>query len=591
MTELTTSGEHEDSTTAEVAADALDPLIGQTIDGRFRIVDVIGKGAMGKVYRAVQLPLNRAVAIKLLDSRYGAGKDESFKQRFLVEAALTSKLNHPNTVRVLDYGSTRDGLFFLAMEYLDGETLEKLLTKGALPWHRVLSIGQQMARALREAHELGVVHRDLKPGNVVLLHADDDADFVKVLDFGLVKSFVEGHELEGRAITQQGMLMGSPPYMAPEQGEKNRADPRSDIYSLGTMLFEMLTGKPPFTGGGALEVILKHVNQPVPPIVTPSKFEAPPEALRAIVLRCLAKSPMDRFQSMDELLLALQDVSVPSRSIEPEPQAKTEAAVPVTFPPPEPVVFAPQPRGPSVLLVAGFFVAAVAGVLGTWAVVKPAAPTKLVFHVESNPAGASVIVDGKKLGVTPIELEQVLQGNRASLQLRLEKDGFAPSEVKLVGGGGRLEVTQTLSAIGPVTKNDEPKKTEPVVAKPEPVKKAEPVIAKPEPEPVVAKPEPVVPKPEPVGTKPEPVKKAEPAVAKPEPVKKAEPVVARPEPVKKAEPGVAKVEPVKKARPEPKKKPVTAPAPPGPRPASKLDEDDGEAAPPKSELKRPTAQP
>ena len=554
MSEVTNSGEHEESQTAEVATDSLDPLIGQTIDGRFRIVEVIGKGAMGKVYRAVQLPLNRAVAIKLLDSRYGAGRDESFKQRFLVEAALTSKLNHPNTVRVLDYGSTHDGLFFLAMEYLDGDTLEKLLTKGPLPWHRVLSIGQQMARALREAHELGVVHRDLKPGNVVLLHADDDADFVKVLDFGLVKSFVEGHELEGRAITQQGMLMGSPQYMAPEQGEKNRADPRSDIYSLGTMLFEMLTGKPPFSGGGALEIIMKHVHQQVPPIVTPSKFEAVPEALQAIVMKCLAKSPMDRFQAMDELLLALQDVSVPSRT-EPQPQQQqqTEAAVPITAPPPEPppVMLAPQRRGPSILLVAGFFVAAVAGVLGTWTIVKPTAPTKLVFHVESAPPGASVIVEGKKLGLTPIDLEQALgQGNRASLELRLEKDGFAPANVRLTGGGGRLEVSQTLAPV-PVQKAEEPKKNEPA-------KKLEPVSAKP--------------------VEPEPVKQPEPVVvAKPEPVKKPEPVVAKPEVVKKPVKQVAFT-----AKPEPKKKP----APLVPRPAAKLDDDD-EGAPSKNELKRP----
>jgi serine/threonine-protein kinase len=221
----------EESKTAEVGAEALDPLVGMTLDGRFRIVEVIGKGAMGKVYRAVQVPLNRPVALKVLDSRYGAGRDESFRQRFLVEAALTAKLSHPNTVRVLDYGHTPDGLFYLAMEYLVGETLEAMLNKGAVSWRRVLGIGQQLARALKEAHTLGVVHRDLKPANIVMLNADDDTDHVKVLDFGLVKSFVDGQELEGRVITQQGMLMGSPPYMAPEQGERNRADPRSDIYS------------------------------------------------------------------------------------------------------------------------------------------------------------------------------------------------------------------------------------------------------------------------------------------------------------------------------------------------------------------------
>jgi serine/threonine protein kinase len=538
MSVATHSGEHDEPTTAEVTADALDPLIGQVVDGRFRIVDIIGRGAMGKVYRAVQLPLNRAVALKVLDSRYGAGKDETFKQRFLVEAALTSKLNHPNTVRVLDYG-TRDGLFFLAMEYLDGETLEKLLSRGPLPWHRVLNIGVQMARALREAHELGVVHRDLKPANVVLLHADDDADFVKVLDFGLVKSFVDGHELEGRAITQQGMLMGSPPYMAPEQGEKNRADPRSDIYSLGTMLFEMLTGAPPFNGGGALEVILKHVHNPVPPIVAPSKFEAVPEGLQAILNKCLAKSPMDRFQSMDELLLAMQDVVVPARLVEPPPAPKP------TVTEPTPMIVAPEPiviqRGPSALLVGGFLLAAVTGVVVTYFLARPTAPLAVAFHVESSPVGADVFVDGKKLGVTPIELEQLLgQNTRGAMELKLEKPGFAPVMVKLAAGGGRIEVMQTLSPL------------------PEP----KPVVAAP-----VAKVEPVKPPPAPV---PEPVKVAAP-LEKPVPA----PVI---EPAKKPK-SIATVRTVPK-------KQVAAPT--GPKPVSKLDEED-EAAPTKSELKRPEA--
>ncbi|MGV3623872.1 MAG: serine/threonine protein kinase [Archangium sp.] len=460
MSVITHSGENEEVKTAEVAADALDALVGQTIDGRFRIVDVIGKGAMGKVYRAVQVPLNRAVALKVLDSTYGAGREESFKQRFLVEAALHAKLNHPNTVRVVDYGSTKDGLFFLVMEYLDGDTLEQTLKRGPLPWHRVLSIGLQMARALREAHELGVVHRDLKPANVVMLHSDDDTDFAKVLDFGLVKSFVDGHELEGRAITQQGMLMGSPPYMAPEQGEKNRADPRSDIYSLGTMLFEMLTGKPPYTGTGALDIILKHVNEPIPALVTPQKYEPPPEALKTIVTRCLAKSPMDRFQSMDELILALQDVSVPVRATTNDSTA-TEAAVPIVHPPTtdEAPAFVPaaQPRSNAPLLV-GFFVAVVAGVLGTWTIVKPAPPpTRVNFHVDSTPAGANVLVDGKSLGVTPIDLEQSVG---AGLTLRLEKEGFAPLEVKLTAHGGRVDFATALTEL--------PKRE--VVPPPEPVK-------------------------------------------------------------------------------------------------------------------------
>ncbi len=449
MTEVTASGEHEDSKTSEVAPESLDPLVGQTLDGRFRIVELIGTGAMGRVYRAVQIPLNRAVALKVLDSTYGAGREESFKQRFLVEAALTAKLNHPNTVRVVDYGSTADGLFFLAMEYLDGETLEKVSQKGPLPWHRVLSIALQMARALREAHELGVVHRDLKPANVILLHADDDTDFVKVLDFGLVKSFVEGHELEGRAITQQGMLMGSPPYMAPEQGEKNRADPRSDIYSLGTMVFEMLTGKPPFTGNNVLEIIMKHVNEPLPEVKSPPQFEPVPASFKAVVAKCLAKSPMDRFQSMDELILALQDVSTPARATAPE-NTVTEAMVPLTIPPltlDDTRMTAETPVPRNWPLVLGFIIASAAGVLVTWAIVKPAPPPERAkFEITSVPPGANVVVNGQVLGVTPLVLEQA---TGAALPLKLELNGYSPMQVQLSNNGSQSSFAATLSALPP----------------------------------------------------------------------------------------------------------------------------------------------
>ena len=526
--------ESADDVTAEVEADALDPLVGVTLDGRFRVVDVIGKGAMGKVYRAVQVPLNRAVALKVLDSRYGAGREESFKQRFLVEAALTAKLSHPNTVRVLDYGSTKDGLFYLAMEYLDGESLDKLLARGPLPWRRVLSIGQQIARALREAHELGVVHRDLKPGNVLLLTLDDDADHVKVLDFGLVKSFVEGHELEGRAITQQGMLMGSPPYMAPEQGERNRADPRSDIYSLGTVLYEALTGRPPFSGGAPLEIILKHVNEPVPPLRTPRGLEPIPEALAAMVMKCLAKSPMDRFQSMDEVLSALQDVAP---AIATPAQETPSVEVPL-----------PPRRSPLVLIV-GFALAMAVGVGVTAlvlrkpapppapptveptkqddvAVAAPAAPLKVLFHIESVPPGASVTLEGRVLGVTPLDIERPAgPGGRTLLEVTLSKEGYLPMTATAGGSGGRVELFQTLQP-APAPAAKEPTK--------EPTKE-------PSKEPVKVAPKEPAPKPAPKTTK---------ATAS------------------KAQEKKQKAEPT------------------GPRPASKLDEEDEPA--PSNELKRPT---
>jgi eukaryotic-like serine/threonine-protein kinase len=433
--------EAQEDVTAEVAAEGLDPLIGVTLDGRYRIVGGIGKGAMGKVYRAVQVGLNRAVALKVLDSNYGAGKDESFRQRFLVEAALTAKLSHPNTVRIFDYGCTSDGIFYLAMEFLEGETLDRVLLKGPLGWRRVLSIGQQIARALREAHELGVVHRDLKPANVMMLSADDDTDHVKVLDFGLVKSFVEGHELEGRAITLQGMLMGSPPYMAPEQGDKNRADPRSDIYSLGCILFECLSGKPAFWGGSPLEIILKHVNEPIPALTTPPKFETIPERMVSIVNTCMQKSPMDRFQSMDEVLLTMSELAAPVST----------PSLEAPFPP----LSMARPRTARTtmrFLIVGFIVALLGGIGGTTLVLrKPSTPnqTRVRFHIETEPAGAQVIIGRVVKGVTPLDIELAAINGRAQADVTLMKEGYLPMTVTAAGSGPQIELRQKLQVKAP----------------------------------------------------------------------------------------------------------------------------------------------
>lgn len=437
-----------DDVTVEFVADDLDPVIGLTLDGRFRVVGSVGKGAMGTVYKAIQEPLNRTVALKVLDSNYGAGRDETFRQRFLVEAALTAKLSHPNTVRIIDYGCTKDGLFYLAMEYLAGSTLDRVLqAQRTLSWRRVSSIGLQIARALREAHGLGVVHRDLKPANIMVLHADNDTDHVKVLDFGLVKSFVEGHELEGRAITQLGMLMGSPPYMAPEQGDQNHADPRSDIYSLGVVMFEALTGQPPFTGRAPLEIILKHVSQPVPPVVAPSGCEPVPEMMVALVNKCLAKSPMDRFQSMEELISALQVLT----------------AAPIVTPPADTPVTAEVegvlPRHRTGLMVVGLVAALILGAVGaafvlhqptqapvvapTLEEVRPKALAQAQFRVDSEPRGAAVLLDGKAMGLTPVDFELAEAGGLTQAQLTLTLEGYRPVTVT-TARAGHIEVMQQL---------------------------------------------------------------------------------------------------------------------------------------------------
>jgi eukaryotic-like serine/threonine-protein kinase len=288
-------------------ADVGDPLIGRVLNDKFRIVEALGSGGMGRVYKAVQSPLERLVALKVLNPQYSEGKDPGFQKRFFLEAAVTSKLRHPNTVTIIDYGRTDDGVLYIAMEYLEGQTLAQLLTQvGPLPWMRVMNIAQQVARSLREAHRVGLIHRDLKPANVMVLNQEDDHDVVKVLDFGLVKSFLPDrggpNETE---ITQAGVILGSPQYMAPEQA-RNVSDPRSDVYSLGVVMFQMLMGRPPFQAAQSIDVIFKHLNEAPPIFAAVWPAHTVPQEVEALVMRCLYKRPEERFQSMDEVLEAIR---------------------------------------------------------------------------------------------------------------------------------------------------------------------------------------------------------------------------------------------------------------------------------------------
>src|SRR5256885_13043720 len=279
------------------------PLLGRVLNDRYRILEVIGHGGMGRVYKALQAPLDRLVALKILGA--GHDRDPNFYKRFFLEASVTAKLTHPNTITLYDYGRTDDGIFFIAMEFLDGRTLSQTIqSEGALAQERVIHIAQQICRSLREAHALGIIHRDLKPANVMLLRQQDDHDFVKVLDFGLVKFFSgEGPEND---ITNAGTFMGSPHYIAPEQARNQGPDQRCDIYSLGVLLYQMLTGKVPFTAPNPVDIILKHLHEaPVPPRQVRPDLPIDPQ-MESIVLRCLPKDRADRFQSMDELLGSLK---------------------------------------------------------------------------------------------------------------------------------------------------------------------------------------------------------------------------------------------------------------------------------------------
>jgi eukaryotic-like serine/threonine-protein kinase len=287
-----------------------DPLIGRVIADRFRIVSLIARGGMGKVYRAEQSPLGRVCAIKVLNPNYSGDADPEFHRRFFREASITSKITHPNCVTIFDYGKTDDDIYFMAMEYLEGQTLHMALRDiKTMAEIRVGRIATQICRAVREAHKLGVIHRDLKPANIFLVHtgqgrpSDDEDDFVKVLDFGLVKHLSERPEEQ---LTQTGLFMGSPKYMAPEQIQGGHVDERTDIYSLGIILYEMLAGKVPFERASSVNILMAHVSEKPPTMreVNPNLVCSP--AFEEIVMSCISKDPKERFSSMDHLLSAIR---------------------------------------------------------------------------------------------------------------------------------------------------------------------------------------------------------------------------------------------------------------------------------------------
>lgn len=277
-----------------------DPLIGKTLAGRFLVKSLIDRGGMGKIYRAEQQPLGRAVALKTLDLLDPNGE---FRERFFNEASIASKLTHPNTVRIFDYGRSDEGVYFLTMELLDGRSLQKVVKSEApIAPLRLIPIARQVCGALHEAHEQGIVHRDLKPGNIFLTkHGEDQDEFAKVLDFGLVKDLDSDVNL-----SQTGQALGSPLYMSPEQVEGEKVDRRSDIYSMGLVLYVALTGRVPFKRGSVATIMMQQVTGTIPTFDEILPGHSIPPSLEWVVRRCVEKKRDDRIATMRELSRALK---------------------------------------------------------------------------------------------------------------------------------------------------------------------------------------------------------------------------------------------------------------------------------------------
>jgi serine/threonine protein kinase len=272
--------------------DGTELVVGEQLAPRYRIIGTLAEGGMGIIYDGIQLPIHRPVAIKVMRDDLGRHPDHA--RRFLREARMLTRISHPNVVNMLDYGETEDGRLYVVLERLRGRTLEAaLFDDGKLSVRRTCEIALQISDALVTAHAQGVIHRDLKPSNIILLTELDD--WVKVLDFGLAK-LTDDDTDAANDITFHGTVVGTPLYMAPEAVRCDAADPRTDLYALGCMVHEMLTGETAFGASSSNLVLVRQLDDPPPPL--PAHV---PAALRILVERLLAKSPADRPHSAIEV--------------------------------------------------------------------------------------------------------------------------------------------------------------------------------------------------------------------------------------------------------------------------------------------------
>jgi len=350
-----------------------DPLLGQTLASKYSVERLIKRGGMGAVYAGKHVLMDKTVAIKVLHPALAL--DDDVVRRFSREAKAASRISHPHAVNVTDFGESENGVVFLVMEYLDGLTLKDIIkSEGPMRVDRVAEIVRQVAGALDAAHEQGVVHRDLKSDNIMLSQTNG-GDWAKVLDFGIAK--IQESDARDADITAANLVIGTPQYMSPEQCSQSTAiDARSDIYSFGIIIYEMLAGQVPFTGESPTVIMMKQVQDP-PPSILDARPDLSP-AISAVISKALAKQPEDRFQTAGELLAALsqafasdeaQEVAAPA-TVPNVPVAAVDDEDEVT------IVHAPEsvpPAAPSVFASAAEEVAAPPPTVRPWRILAPAA--------------------------------------------------------------------------------------------------------------------------------------------------------------------------------------------------------------------------
>ena len=397
---------------------------GTVLASRYRILEVLGQGGMGTVYKAYDVVLGEVVGLKLLKTELL--EDPKMAERFKSEIRLARKVRHRNVCAIHEFGESEHGPF-ISMEFVDGGDIKRLLReRGALPPRQAFALAIQVAEGLQAIHEAGIVHRDVKPSNLML----DSTGNVRVMDFGIAKREGEG------SFTSSGALVGTPEYISPEQAKGGRVDPRCDVYSLGAVAFELFTGRPPFRGKGNLAVILKHLNEE-PPLDDPLL----PPGVRSVLARALAKEPSVRYGTAKAVARALQSAE---GAIETPP---VELAAP------------PQHRSSRRrVLVAGVAVLAVAAALlvGLWRRAPgPPQPAEVASNspAVSAPVGSllvvarpwgDVFIDGKQVGTTPLDWIRVPAGEHV-LRVRHPTYGSREQRVNL-GSGEKKKVVVDLSS-------------------------------------------------------------------------------------------------------------------------------------------------
>jgi serine/threonine protein kinase len=455
----------------------VDPYVGTTFDGRYKIESVLGEGGMGVVYLARHKVIDKKVAIKVL--RADMAREKEITDRFLQEAKAASSIGNPHIIDISDFGHLPDGSTYFVMEWLDGKPLGKALEETKpLPVPRLAHIARQIAEALASAHQRSIVHRDLKPDNIFLIKRGAEQDFIKILDFGIAKVSSGTSKL-----TRAGSVFGTPHYMSPEQAAGAPVDSRTDIYALGVILYEMASGRVPFDADNFMGILTQHMYKAPVPIRALVPAQDVPPGLEAIILKALSKKPEQRYQTMEELA---EDLDKLVRGAIPDavPDMISRSGgfnVPADFfterGMPAPVPATPHQHSArkrwgvyagvagvtaAIMIVVGIFAKSSSSTASDTKAVtlaptmvveppKPAEPAPAPVEVKhilftSEPLDSHVFQNGQDMGAQPLTVE-VPKGQKVTVEVR--REGFKPQTVTIDGSEAKMKVKLDKLAAAP----------------------------------------------------------------------------------------------------------------------------------------------